>query len=196
MTSIDEIQSILHIGETQNTEFKRRLTKADLKLDRRQKLVARIRFMTCESPFEGQFLLGIEDISGKEWKIFGLSEQAIKTAEYVLGEICEEANVEIVEEERIETDQGYVGVYLLKRIADEEIKETCSINVAGRVNSGKSTLIGALVTGLPDNGSGKTRSFLLTHPQEITRGQTADIHLAFLGYSIDGESIHLENPIL
>ncbi|MHA2229195.1 MAG: GTP-binding protein [Candidatus Thorarchaeota archaeon] len=195
MTSIDEIQSILHIGETQNTEFKRRLTKADLKLDRRQKLVARIRFMTCESPFEGQFLLGIEDISGKEWKIFGLSEQAIKTAEYVLGEICEEANVEIVEEERIETDQGYVGVYLLKRIADEEIKETCSINVAGRVNSGKSTLIGALVTGLPDNGSGKTRSFLLTHPQEITRGQTADIHLAFLGYSIDGESIHLENPL-
>ncbi|MHA1933951.1 MAG: GTP-binding protein [Candidatus Thorarchaeota archaeon] len=195
MTSIDEIQSILHIGETQNTEFKRRLTKADLKLDRRQKLVARIRFMTCDSPFEGQFLIGIEDISGKEWKIFGLSEQAIKTAEYVLNEICEEANVEIVEEERIETDQGFVGVYLLKRIAAEEIKETCSINVAGRVNSGKSTLIGALVTGMPDNGSGKTRSFLLTHPQEITRGQTADIHLAFLGYSTDGESIHLENPL-
>ena len=195
MTSIDGIKKILHIGETQNTEFKRRLTKVDLKIDRRQKLVARIRFMTCESPFEGQFLIGIEDISGKEWKIFGLSEQAIKTAEYVLGEICEEANVEIVEEERIETDQGFVGVYLLKRIAAEEIKETCSINVAGRVNSGKSTLIGALVTGMPDNGSGKTRSFLLTHPQEITRGQTADIHLAFLGYSTDGESIHLENPL-
>ncbi|MEE9353268.1 MAG: hypothetical protein V3U94_02460, partial [Candidatus Thorarchaeota archaeon] len=172
MTSEQEILDILQIGETQNAEFKQRLTKADLKQDRRQKLVTRIRYMTCDSPFEGRFLLGIEDVSGREWMVSGLTESKLKTAESVLLEICKEADVEIIEEERIETSQGLVGIYLLKRTAAPEVKETCSINVAGRVNSGKSTLIGALVTGQPDNGSGRARAFLLKHPQEITRGQT------------------------
>ncbi len=195
MTPLDKIQSILKRGETRNTEFKRKLTKADLKKDRLEKLVTRIRYMTCETPFEGTFLLGIEDIGGREWKIHGLSEQSLVTAERILAKLCEEASVEIVEEERAETEEGLVGIYLLKRIEAREVKETCSINVAGRVNSGKSSLIGALVTGRPDNGKGRARSLLLKHPQEITRGQTADIHLAFMGFDESGVKIATENPL-
>ncbi len=195
LTSIEEIHTILRNGENQNTEFKRRLTKADLKDERRQKLVARIRYMTCEAPFEGRFLVGIEDINGQEWKIYGLSEEKLEEAERILTKICEEAEVDIVEAERVETSKGLVGIYLLKRVAAPEIKETCSINVAGRVNSGKSTLIGVLVTGREDNGAGSARSFLLTHPQELTRGQTADIHMAFMGFAEDGRVIHLHNPL-
>ena len=195
MTTPDEILRILKVGENRNTEFKRKLTRTDLKTDRKQKLITRIRYLTCENPFEGVFLIGIEDIGGKAWKIHGISESSLKTSEKVLTELCEEASVEIVEEERVETPQGMVGIYLLKRLADEEIKETCSINVAGRVNSGKSSLIGALVTGKPDNGSGSARSFLLIHPQEITRGQTADIHLAFMGFDEEGNTIYTDNPL-
>ncbi len=195
MTTPDEILRILKVGENRNTEFKRKLTRADLKTDRKQKLITRIRYLTCENPFEGVFLVGIEDIGGKAWKIHGISESSLKTSEKVLTELCEEAAIEIVEEERVETPQGMVGIYLLKRLADEEIKETCSINVAGRVNSGKSSLIGALVTGKPDNGSGSARSFLLIHPQEITRGQTADIHLAFMGFDVEGNTIYTDNPL-
>jgi elongation factor 1-alpha len=195
MTSVEEIQAILSRGETKNTEFKQKLTTSDLKTERKQKLVTRIRYMTCEAPFEGHFLIGIEDIQDKEWKIQGLKESKLESAEDILKEICDEANVEIIESERVETTKGMVGIYLLKRIAAPELKTTCSINVAGRVNSGKSTLVGALVTGVPDNGSGKARSFLLTHPQEITRGQTADIHLTFMGLSSTGENLHLINPL-
>ncbi|MGY5874424.1 MAG: GTP-binding protein [Candidatus Thorarchaeota archaeon] len=195
MTSIDEMLAILKTGENSTTEFKRRLTKADLKPERLQKLVTRIRYMTCEDPFEGRFLVGIEDINDTEWKIYGLSQSGMKDAERILNQLCEEASVEIVEEEHVETPEGLVGIYLLKRTAAPEIKETCSINIAGRVNSGKSTLVGCLVTGSVDDGSGRARSFLLTHPQEITRGQTADIHLAFMGFTKEGETIHLENPL-
>jgi len=151
--------------------------------------------MTCENPFEGLFLIGIEDLAGKEWEVKGISELELKTSELVLSELCEEATVEIVEEERVETPKGLVGIYLLKRLAAPEVKETCSVNVAGRVNSGKSSLIGALVTGRPDDGKGSARSFLLTHPQEITRGQTADIHLSFMGFDEEGNPLHLENPL-
>ncbi|KXH76943.1 MAG: hypothetical protein AM326_06120 [Candidatus Thorarchaeota archaeon SMTZ-45] len=195
MTAPDEILRILTKGENRSTEFKRKLTRSDLKTDRRQKLVTRIRYMTYENPFEGIFLIGIEDYGGKEWKVHGISENSLKTSERILTELCEEASVEIVEAERFETSQGMVGSYLLKRLATSEIKETCSINVAGRVNSGKSSLIGALVTGRPDNGSGSARSFLLVHPQEITRGQTADIHLAFMGFGEKGNTVYPENPL-
>ena len=195
MTTPDEILRILKVGENRNTEFKRKLTRTDLKTDRKQKLITRIRYLTCENPFEGVFLIGIEDIGGKAWKIHGISESSLKTSEKVLTELCEEASVEIVEEERVETPQGMVGIYLLKRLADEELKDTCTNNVAGRVNSGKSSLIGALVTGKPDNGSGSARSFLLIHPQEITRGQTADIHLAFMGFDEEGNTIYTDNPL-
>ncbi len=195
MTALEEIQDILRNGETRNAEFKRTLTKADLREERRQRLVARIRYMTCEAPFEGRFLIGIEDISGKEWRVYGISEKQLEEAEEILAKISREAEVEIIEAERVETSKGFVGVYLLKRVAAPEVKETCSINVAGRVNSGKSTLIGVLVTGRPDNGSGSARSFLLTHPQELTRGQTADIHMAFMGFSEDGRILHLQNPL-
>ncbi|MFW9844269.1 MAG: GTP-binding protein [Candidatus Thorarchaeota archaeon] len=195
MTSHDDILRILKNGESRHTEFKRRLTKADLKKERREKLITRIKYMTCDNPFEGLFLVGIEDIAGKAWEVRGISESALKTSEGVLLELCGEAAVEIVEEERVETPKGLVGIYLLKRLAAPEIKETCSINVAGRVNSGKSSLIGALVTGKPDDGKGSARSFLLTHPQEITRGQTADIHLSFMGFDNEGNYLHLENPL-
>lgn len=195
MTSHDDILKILESGESRQTEFKRRLTKADLKKERREKLITRIKYMTCDNPFEGLFLIGIEDIAGIEWEVKGISESALMTAEGVLIELCGEAAVEIVEEERVETPKGLVGIYLLKRLAAPEIKETCSVNVAGRVNSGKSSLIGALVTGCPDDGKGSARSFLLTHPQEITRGQTADIHLSFMGFDSAGVALHLENPL-
>jgi len=195
MTSHDDILRILKNGESRHTEFKRRLTKMDLKKERRQKLITRIKYMTYDNPFEGHFLIGIEDIAGKEWEVKGISESELKTSENVLLELCEEAAVEIVEEERVETPKGLVGIYLLKRLAAPEIKETCSVNVAGRVNSGKSSLIGALVTGNPDDGKGSARSFLLIHPQEITRGQTADIHLSFMGFNSEGQSLHLENPL-
>ncbi len=195
MTSHDDILKILENGENRHAEFKRRLTKADLKKEKREKLVTRIKYMTYDNPFEGLFLIGIEDIAGKEWEVRGISESALKTSEHVLLKLCEEAAAEIVEEERVETPKGLVGIYLLKRLAAPEIKETCSVNVAGRVNSGKSSLIGALVTGRPDDGKGSARSFLLTHPQEITRGQTADIHLSFMGFDSEGQSLHLENPL-
>jgi len=195
MTSHRDILKILKNGENRRTEFKRRLTKADLKKDRREKLVTRIKYMTCENPFEGLFLIGIDDIAGEEWEVFGISSPALKIAERVLSELCEEASVEIVEEEQVETPKGLVGIYLLKKLATPELKETCSVNVAGRVNSGKSSLIGALVTGKPDDGKGSARSFLLTHPQEITRGQTADIHLSFLGFDEKGNAIHPSNPL-
>ena len=77
MNAHEDILKILENGESRHIEFKRRLTKSDLKKERREKLITRIKYLTCDNPFEGLFLIGIEDIAGKEWKIRGVSEAVL-----------------------------------------------------------------------------------------------------------------------
>ena len=77
MATIEELRHILKIGVNDTTEFKQKLTKADLKKVRMEKLISRIRYMTHDRPFEGTFLIGVEDINGEAWQIFGLSESAL-----------------------------------------------------------------------------------------------------------------------
>ena len=68
------------------------------------------------------------------------------------------------------------------------------IGTAGHVDHGKSTLVGALVTGTTDDGAGKTRIFLDVLPHEIARGLSADLSYAVYGIK-GGDVIHLKNPL-
>ena len=188
-----EIKQLLAIGESCRAEFKRMLKEKDLKKDRREKLVTQIKYITSEG--RGFFVVGVEDINGKAWDIYGLTREQLELSEKILKKLCEEANARIIETEIIETVKGYVGKYVLERIPLDEIKETIGINVVGRVNSGKSTLIGIFVKGMLDDGKGAARSFLLKHPQEIKKGQTADIHQAFIGFDKELRPVTFHNPL-
>jgi len=192
--SYDKLLALLRNGENEQTEFKRILLEKDLSSRRRSKLIAQIKFITSQG--EGTFVIGVEDLHNKKWVIYGLSEEQLSKSEEILDELCNEAGVKIVSRERIETDKGYIGLYKLssEEVLDEEI-EMIPINVVGRVNAGKSSLIGALVTGRNDNGKGLTRSYLLTYPQEIVKGQTADLHLLFLAFDHNKKPILLKNPL-
>jgi len=187
------IEQLLAIGETSRAEFKRILAEKDLKKDRKEKLITQIKYITSEGP--GYFVVGIEDINDEKWEIYGLTKKQLEVSERILKELCNEADVRIIETEIIKTEKGYVGKYVLERIPLDEIKETIGINVVGRVNSGKSTLIGIFVKGMLDDGRGTARSFLLKHPQEIKKGQTADLHQAFIGFDKKLRPITFHNPL-
>lgn len=47
--------------------------------------------------------------------------------------------------------------------------------IAGHVDSGKSSLLGALASGLPDLADGDRRALVLTHAHESEHGQTSDL---------------------
>ena len=49
------------------------------------------------------------------------------------------------------------------------------IAVTGSADSGKSTFIGVLTTGILDDGNGKARESVAKHPHELTTGKTSDI---------------------
>eukprot|EP00978_Attheya_sp_CCMP212_P025735 scaffold83330_cov45-Attheya_sp.AAC.5 len=62
------------------------------------------------------------------------------------------------------------------------------IAVVGNVDSGKSTLIGTLTTGMLDDGRGKARSGIMTHRHEIETGRTSTVSTHTLAFH-DGRVI-------
>jgi len=192
--SLAELTKLLEVGENRRIEFKRQLTSNDLVNEaRKQKLIAQLKYITAED--EGIFLVGVEDFHGESWKVHGLTQSEISTAEEVLNILCKEAALEIAEKEFFKTKDGLVEKFILvKRPIFAESQETIGINIAGRVNAGKSTLIGVLTGGELDDGRGSARSSLLKHPQEIEGGQTTDLHVTFLGFNSKDEPILRKRP--
>jgi len=56
----------------------------------------------------------------------------------------------------------------------ESVNEV-AIVVGGNVDSGKSSLIGVLITDILDDGNGSARSNVMKHPHEKESGRTSDI---------------------
>jgi len=187
------LNQILDSGETRNTEFKRVLTERDVKGDRKGKLIAQLKLITSEG--EGRFVVGIEDIHGKKWEIYGLTQEEVETSEEALSLLCKEAGIEILEQTFYNTDKGMVVSFTLAREITPMVPETLGVNLVGRVNSGKTTLAGVFIQCQLDNGSGQARAVLLTYPQELRRGQTADLHVTFAAIDKQGEFIPMQAPL-
>jgi len=58
---------------------------------------------------------------------------------------------------------------------DIKYKTDVAVTVAGSVDSGKSSFIGVISTGILDDGNGKARASVAKHQHEINTGQTSDI---------------------
>jgi elongation factor 1-alpha len=172
-----DLEKLLANGETQNIEFKRFFQKRDTVGDRKAKLIAQLKLITSEG--EGKLVIGIEDLHGKHWEIYGLTHEEMETSEEVLHTLCQTAGIEILEQTVNKTPKGLVASFTLARLVTPKVPETLGINLVGRVNSGKTTLAGVLIQCRLDNGSGLARAPFLTFPQEVRRGQTADLHVAF-----------------
>jgi GTPase len=56
-----------------------------------------------------------------------------------------------------------------------------TVCVVGNVDSGKSTLLGTLVTGQLDNGRGRSRLHVFRHKHEVETGRTSSICREILG---------------
>jgi len=182
------LEEILARGENKKAEFKRYLEEKDLKPDRASKLQTQLRYISNFEP--GLFVIGIEDIRGERWELFPLQEEQYKKSKKILQQLCVPIDIELLEEEKIAVDGGLVGVFRVGPKPLLEVQEEITINIMGRVNAGKSTLTGVLLTGKPDDGNGLVRASLLIHPQEIRRGQTSDLHISFLGLDKDGNRLN------
>merc|ERR1711939_457998 len=90
----------------------------------------------------------------------------------------------------LKKERGCVGKFLIRRQPEEvdNVIET-RIAVVGNVDAGKSTLLGVLVKGGPDDGRGRMRVNLFRHKHEMESGRTSSVGMEIMGFDTKGEVV-------
>lgn len=74
----------------------------------------------------------------------------------------------------------------VKDVETRSTVEQLRVTLTGPTDGGKSTLLGTLSTGIFDNGSGRSRTFLLRHRHELASGITTSLSHMLIGYKNNG----------
>ena len=184
---MDRILTIVKEGERENIEFKEFLSDYHLHSDRMQSLACQMNHRILMGRGKAIYVIGISD-SGD---LKGISKSQFDETVGVLKRISEEIEARIKSVERFEVNGGYVG---LVEITKSKPKEHVLVGTAGHVDHGKSTLVGCIITGKPDNGDGATSVYLDILKHEIERGLSADLSYAILSFK-DGKPVKMKNPL-
>lgn len=80
--------------------------------------------------------------------------------------------------------------------SDRQASHIVDVHVAvvGNVDSGKSTLIGTLISGQQDDGRGKSRSKVFIHAHEHQNGRTSAVSQHIMGFSSQSIPVHQSIP--
>ncbi|BFZ65020.1 hypothetical protein YB2330_006183 [Saitoella coloradoensis] len=90
----------------------------------------------------------------------------------------------------LDQDPRICAEVLIQRRLEDPAFEEIRVVTIGAHQSGKSTLLGVLTHGIPDNGRGRARLALLRHRHEIETGHTSSIAHEIVGYGVDGEAVN------
>jgi elongation factor 1-alpha len=202
-----ELRAALARGEQEGgrVEFKERLTReVHLSGGRMESLAAQLRHRVLSGDGEATYVVGVTDDGG----LAGVDPEAFSESMDVLSLLAEEADAHI---ENVETwgvaadgtatrgtgsreGEGIVGVATIREGGMLETDDAhIVVGTAGHVDHGKSTLVGSLVTGQPDDGEGGTRSYLDVQPHEVERGLSADLSYGVYGFDEEGP-VRMDNP--
>ena len=194
------LEEAIETGESEqgSVEFKEQLLRSiHLQDGRRDSLAAQLRHRVISGDGEAMYVVGVTD----DGDIAGLSPDEFRESLDVLSILADDAGAAIADVQTWsantnEQDGEIVGLATICEASAVDSSSDDShlvVGTAGHVDHGKSSLVGALVTGQSDDGEGGTRSYLDVQPHEVERGLSADLSYAVYGFE-DGEPLHLDAP--
>jgi GTPase len=133
------------------------------------------------------YLLGVDN----DGRLLGLSDAELEESEETLKTIASSINAKISKIRIRDGEEGKVGEYLIRRIVGaEDLPIDITIDTVGNVDSGKSSIIGCLISNELDNGRGSARLKVLRHLHEIESGRTSSVSHQVLGFDAKGRTVN------
>jgi GTPase len=140
---------------------------------------------------EAIYHIGVEDTG----RCTGLSEEDLSESLKTLQFMADQTNCDMFVRELFEGEQGLTAEVVFKRKERLTIEAvSLSITIAGDLDSGKSSMIGVLSSGILDNGKGLARTSVLTHNHEIESGRTSCVTHTVLHFDKDGYILNSSSP--
>ncbi|MHA1989548.1 MAG: GTP-binding protein [Candidatus Hodarchaeales archaeon] len=169
-------------------EYKQKLTDIPSKI-KLEKLTTQLNFRLNEGKGECIYVIGVAD----DGEILGLSKEDFLETLSVLENIASEIDAEAILIRKQTIDNKFIGEVLIRRERFIGFPLEIVVAVIGNVDSGKSSLIGSLISGEKDDGDGLTRQFVMRHPHEILSGRTSSVASKILGFQTDGTIVNYSN---
>ncbi len=180
---------MLQDGETSNIEFKSTLNSEHLEKDRKERLVSQMKYRLDSGGGTAYYILGVYD----DGTPCGATHQQLQETLTIIKTTAEEADAEVTNVETFSKKGQFMRVTIQQEGKDR--KKHLIVGTIGHVDHGKSTLLGSLTTGVPDDGKGKTRVFSDFLPHEIERGLSAELSHLIYGFTKKGEPLLMRNPL-
>ena len=171
-----------------NVEYKLKL--CDVDINRIEELTTQMKFRLEEGGGECYYKIGVEDNGNP----LGISKEELEISVNVIYTIANNLNLNVKISKLIQGQCGFIAELYIKK--EEEVlrdKLEIKIGLLGEESSGKSTLIGVLVSNLLDNGKGLARTNVFRHKHEIFSGKTSSISHQILGFDENGELTNYNN---
>ena len=150
-----ELEALVSAGETSNIEFKEFLNReTHLNSRRMETLACQMKHRIIAGNGTATYVIGVTDAGDMK----GITREEYDETVLVLGSVAAEIEAKIAGTEEYPVNGGLVGLITVE--STPKSSEHILIGTAGHVDHGKSTLVGALVTGESDDGAGRTRIFL------------------------------------
>lgn len=164
-----------------NIEYKLKLINKNT--ERIKKLATQMRYRVNEGNGEAIYHIGVSD-SGE---IIGINSEEFEETFIYLKKAAEENNYNIcLLSKKLVCNYNYIFELLIREINDDKYINI-KVAVAGSVDSGKSTTIGLLTTGVLDDGRGSTRISVFNYKHELISGRTSSIAHHILGFDKYGK---------
>ena len=162
------------------TEYKLKLVNPSE--DRLYHLKTQMKFRIGEGKGEAFYNVGYQD-NGIP---LGLSRDDLESSMMTLAYLTNENKADLILLEVKNGLQGKVVELMVRARQRESFQLEVRIMVIGEYEAGKSTLVGALVTGKKDNGKGSIRMKVLQYQHERKSGRTSSLNYNVIGFDSAG----------
>jgi translation elongation factor EF-Tu-like GTPase len=165
-----------------NVEYKRTLINLDE--DTFNRRVTQMLYRLHEGNFETIYIIGISD-SGI---LMSLNEKEYNESIINLKLIAAKLDCSVIKLSESNKNNLFTGEFLIR--GNDKPQININIAVCGRVDSGKSSTIGVLISGKCDNGNGESRLRVFNYKHEIQSGRTSSISHQIMGFDNEGNVVN------